>query len=57
MEKLSIKWGRGGSMGPNAIIKIGDKNLGIFYNDADDGVDVDDVWERIIAAFNKEEAA
>ena len=56
-QKVTIEWGGGGSMGPNATLKIDGKAFGIFYNDSDPGIDGAEVLEMLAESFNEKQVA
>lgn len=49
---LHFIFGYGGSMGARYTVKLDGKEIGFFYADAGDGVDVEEVIEKITSKYN-----
>ena len=51
-NELHWELNEGGSNGPNFLLMLGDKYVGHFYVDADDGIDAGGVLERLENLWN-----
>lgn len=55
-EHTALRWhiSKGGTCGPNLILKLGDRYIGHFYIDADDGIDAEAILNRMADLYNRE---
>lgn len=51
-DLLTLSDNIGGMMGPNTNVMLGDKYVGHFYEDAEDGIDVDATLAAIARRYN-----
>lgn len=56
-DKMKLVPGSGGAGGPNTIIMIGDKCVGWFYADEDEGTNAQQVLQDMVDAYNAQSKA